>query len=135
MGSLTICAPPPLCPSQVLGKDHLHGDTAVYDLNGLTHDVRTPPLCPSQVLGKYHPHGDTAVYDALVRLAQDFSMRHPLVRWSECVGMCCAVVRVCRHVLCSGQSVSVCVCSGRRVGGAEVGRLVSFAGGVLEERL
>ncbi len=33
-----------------------------------------------QVLGKFHPHGDTAVYDALVRLAQDFSMRHPLVR-------------------------------------------------------
>lgn len=33
-----------------------------------------------EVLGKYHPHGDTAVYDALVRLAQDFSMRHPLVR-------------------------------------------------------
>lgn len=32
------------------------------------------------VLGKYHPHGDTAVYDSLVRMAQDFSMRHPLVR-------------------------------------------------------
>eukprot|EP00873_Tetraselmis_striata_P044193 jgi/Tetstr1/464457/TSEL_000825.t1 len=32
-----------------------------------------------EVLGKYHPHGDTAVYDALVRLAQDFSMRAPLV--------------------------------------------------------
>ena len=31
------------------------------------------------VLGRYHPHGDTAVYDALVRLAQDFSMRYPLV--------------------------------------------------------
>jgi hypothetical protein len=31
------------------------------------------------VLGKYHPHGDTAVYDALVRMAQDFSMRMPLV--------------------------------------------------------
>jgi DNA gyrase subunit A len=31
------------------------------------------------VLGKYHPHGDLAVYDALVRLAQDFSMRYPLV--------------------------------------------------------
>jgi len=29
--------------------------------------------------GKYHPHGDTALYDALVRLAQDFSMRYPLV--------------------------------------------------------
>ncbi len=31
------------------------------------------------VIGKYHPHGDSAVYDALVRLAQDFSMRYPLV--------------------------------------------------------
>src|SRR3989344_5288609 len=31
------------------------------------------------VLGKYHPHGDVAVYDAMVRLAQDFSMRYPLV--------------------------------------------------------
>ena len=31
------------------------------------------------VLGKYHPHGDSAVYDALVRMAQDFSMRYPLV--------------------------------------------------------
>lgn len=33
-----------------------------------------------EVLGKYHPHGDTAVYDAMVRMAQDFSMRYPLVR-------------------------------------------------------
>ncbi len=32
-----------------------------------------------EVLGKYHPHGDSAVYDAMVRLAQDFSMRYPLV--------------------------------------------------------
>ena len=32
-----------------------------------------------EVLGKYHPHGDTAVYDALVRMAQDFSMREPLI--------------------------------------------------------
>jgi DNA gyrase subunit A len=32
-----------------------------------------------EVLGKYHPHGDAAVYETLVRLAQDFSMRHPLV--------------------------------------------------------
>ncbi|HAY19979.1 MAG TPA: hypothetical protein DCY17_04135, partial [Clostridiales bacterium] len=30
-------------------------------------------------LGKYHPHGDTAVYDAMVRLAQPFSTRYPLV--------------------------------------------------------
>ncbi|MBI2295905.1 MAG: DNA gyrase subunit A, partial [Betaproteobacteria bacterium] len=32
-----------------------------------------------EVLGKYHPHGDTATYEALVRMAQDFSMRYPLV--------------------------------------------------------
>lgn len=32
-----------------------------------------------EVLGKYHPHGDQAVYDAMVRLAQDFSMRYPLI--------------------------------------------------------
>lgn len=31
------------------------------------------------VLGKYHPHGDSAVYDAMVRMAQDFSLRHPLI--------------------------------------------------------
>jgi DNA gyrase subunit A len=33
-----------------------------------------------EVLGKYHPHGDTAVYDSIVRMAQDFSMRYPLVQ-------------------------------------------------------
>ena len=32
-----------------------------------------------EVIGKYHPHGDTAVYDTMVRLAQDFSMRYPLI--------------------------------------------------------
>src|SRR5579864_4607334 len=31
------------------------------------------------VIGKYHPHGDTAVYDTIVRMAQDFSLRDPLV--------------------------------------------------------
>src|ERR1700753_559005 len=31
------------------------------------------------VMGNYHPHGDTAIYDALVRMAQDFSLRYPLV--------------------------------------------------------
>src|SRR2546426_1395861 len=31
------------------------------------------------VMGKFHPHGDTAIYDTIVRLAQDFSMRYPLV--------------------------------------------------------
>lgn len=33
-----------------------------------------------EVLGKYHPHGDTAVYDSMVRMAQDFAMRYPLVK-------------------------------------------------------
>lgn len=33
-----------------------------------------------EVLGKYHPHGDTAVYDTLVRMAQDFSLRYPLIQ-------------------------------------------------------
>src|SRR4051812_35483228 len=32
-----------------------------------------------EVLGKYHPHGDSAVYDSLVRMVQDFSLRHPLI--------------------------------------------------------
>lgn len=32
------------------------------------------------MLGKYHPHGDASVYDAMVRLAQDFSLRYPLVQ-------------------------------------------------------
>jgi DNA gyrase subunit A len=31
-------------------------------------------------MAKYHPHGDSAIYDTLVRMAQDFSLRHPLVR-------------------------------------------------------
>jgi DNA gyrase subunit A len=33
-----------------------------------------------EVLGKYHPHGDTAVYDSLVRMAQEFSLRYPLIQ-------------------------------------------------------
>ncbi|MBD0313034.1 MAG: DNA topoisomerase (ATP-hydrolyzing) subunit A, partial [Microcoleus sp. T3-bin5] len=53
---------------------------AMHEL-GLTHDrpFRKCARVVGEVLGKYHPHGDTAVYDALVRMAQDFSMRSPLV--------------------------------------------------------
>src|SRR6476659_10679762 len=36
-------------------------------------------LIVGEVMGNYHPHGDSAIYDTLVRLAQDFSMRNPLV--------------------------------------------------------
>ena len=48
---------------------------------GLTSDkpFKKSATCVGDVLGKYHPHGDQSVYDALVRLAQDFSMRYPLV--------------------------------------------------------
>jgi len=53
---------------------------AMYEL-GLTSDrpYRKCARVVGEVLGKYHPHGDTAVYDALVRMAQDFNMRMPLV--------------------------------------------------------
>ena len=53
---------------------------AMYEL-GLTPErpFRKCARVVGEVLGKYHPHGDTAVYDALVRMAQDFSMRSPLI--------------------------------------------------------
>jgi DNA gyrase subunit A len=53
---------------------------AMHDM-GLLHN-RKQVKCAKvvgEVLGKYHPHGDSAVYDALVRMAQDFSLRYPLV--------------------------------------------------------
>ncbi|TSC55231.1 MAG: DNA gyrase subunit A [Microgenomates group bacterium LiPW_31] len=48
---------------------------------GLTHSAHFAKSARvvGEVLGKYHPHGDISVYDALVRLAQDFSMRYPLI--------------------------------------------------------
>jgi len=53
---------------------------AMYEL-GLTSSrpYRKCARVVGEVLGKYHPHGDTAVYDALVRMAQNFSMRMPLI--------------------------------------------------------
>ncbi len=53
---------------------------AMHDM-GLGGSAKTTKCAKvvGEVLGKYHPHGDTAVYDALVRLAQDFSMRYPLI--------------------------------------------------------
>ncbi|TPV95980.1 MAG: DNA topoisomerase IV subunit A [Myxococcales bacterium FL481] len=54
--------------------------TMFEDLH-LTHDARHRKSAKvvGDVIGRYHPHGDTAVYDAMVRLAQDFAMRMPLV--------------------------------------------------------
>ena len=53
---------------------------AMYE-DGLTADkpFKKSATCVGDVLGRYHPHGDASVYDAMVRLAQDFSMRYPLV--------------------------------------------------------
>lgn len=53
---------------------------AMHEL-GLTASAKTRKSATvvGEVLGKYHPHGDVAVYDAMVRLAQDFSMRYPLI--------------------------------------------------------
>ena len=53
---------------------------AMYE-DGLTSDrpFKKSATCVGDVLGRYHPHGDQSVYDALVRLAQDFSMRYMLV--------------------------------------------------------
>ena len=52
----------------------------MYDLNA--RPDRTHMKCArvtGDVMGKYHPHGEGAIYDALVRMAQDFSLRHPLI--------------------------------------------------------
>lgn len=55
----------------------------LFAMRGLKLEPTLPPKKSARVvgdvIGKYHPHGDTAVYDAMVRLAQDFSQRYPLV--------------------------------------------------------
>ncbi len=53
---------------------------AMHDM-GLLHSRKTVKCAKivGEVLGKYHPHGDSSVYDATVRMAQDFSLRYPLV--------------------------------------------------------
>jgi DNA gyrase subunit A len=53
---------------------------AMYDM-GNTHNkaYKKSARVVGDVIGKYHPHGDTAVYDTIVRMAQDFSLRYPLV--------------------------------------------------------
>lgn len=53
---------------------------AMYDM-GMTYQTahKKSARIVGEVLGKYHPHGDTAVYDSMVRMAQDFSYRYPLV--------------------------------------------------------
>jgi len=53
---------------------------AMYDMRmGPNSSYKKSARVVGEVLGKYHPHGDQSVYDAMVRMAQDFSMRYPLV--------------------------------------------------------
>jgi len=53
---------------------------AMHDLgNDYNKPYKKSARVVGDVIGKYHPHGDTAVYDAIVRMAQDFSLRYPLV--------------------------------------------------------
>jgi DNA gyrase subunit A len=53
---------------------------AMYDLsNDWNRPYKKSARIVGDVIGKYHPHGDTAVYDTIVRMAQDFSLRYPLV--------------------------------------------------------
>jgi DNA gyrase subunit A len=52
----------------------------MYDMRALpTNPTMKCARVTGDVMGKYHPHGDSAIYDALVRMGQDFSLRHPLV--------------------------------------------------------
>ena len=54
---------------------------AMYDLgNDWNKPFKKSARIVGDVIGKYHPHGDTAAYDALVRMAQDFSLRYPLIQ-------------------------------------------------------
>jgi DNA gyrase subunit A len=54
---------------------------AMHDL-GMVHNKpsKKSARIVGEVIGKYHPHGDTAIYDSLVRMAQDFSLRYPLIK-------------------------------------------------------
>lgn len=53
---------------------------ALYDM-GMTHDKphKKSANIVGEVMGKYHPHGDAAIYDTMVKMAQDFAMRYPLI--------------------------------------------------------
>ena len=73
----------------------------LYAMNdmGLVHEkpYKKSARVVGEVLGKYHPHGDQAVYDSMVRMAQDFSLRYPLVdgqgNWGSIDGDSAAAMR------------------------------------------
>ncbi|MDP3947502.1 MAG: DNA gyrase subunit A [bacterium] len=71
---------------------------AMWD-GGYTNDAKTKKSANivGEVMGKYHPHGDIAIYDTLVRMAQDFSLRYPLIHgqgnWGSIDGDSAAAMR------------------------------------------
>jgi len=73
--------------------------------DGLKHNTkfRKSATIVGSALGRYHPHGDVAVYDALVRMAQDFSLRYPLVQGQGNFGCFTKDTKV---KLCDGRSLS-----------------------------
>ena len=73
--------------------------------DGLRHDAkfRKSATIVGSTLGRYHPHGDQAVYDALVRMAQDFSLRYPLVQGQGNFGCFTKDTKV---RLCDGRNLS-----------------------------
>src|SRR6201997_2682599 len=75
-------------------------DYAMNELGlGPTRSYSKCALIVGEVMGKYHPHGDSAIYDTLVRLAQQFSMRYPLVdghgNFGNIDGYSAAAMRYC----------------------------------------
>jgi len=77
---------------------------AMYE-DGLTHGAkfRKSATVVGSVLGRYHPHGDVAVYDSMVRMAQDFSLRYPLIQGQGNFGCFTKDTKV---RLCDGRDLS-----------------------------
>jgi len=73
---------------------------AMYEM-GMLHNkpFKKSARIVGEVLGKFHPHGDSAVYDSLVRMAQHFSLRYPLINgqgnWGSIDGDSAAAMRYC----------------------------------------
>ncbi|GIX45755.1 MAG: hypothetical protein KatS3mg130_2163 [Candidatus Sumerlaea sp.] len=89
---------------------------AMYDLGFTsTHKYEKSAKSVGAVMGNYHPHGDQAIYETLVRMAQDFSMRYPLIDGQGNFGSI-DNDPPCGHALHRGASVEICraIASGSR---------------------
>ena len=82
---------------------------AMYDM-GIRSDstYKKSARIVGEVLGKYHPHGDQAVYEAMARMAQDFSMRYPIIDGQGNFGSCGWRSTGC-HALHRSPNHSICI--------------------------